>query len=1256
MPPNAPDGETRTSRIVGSVDFVRAKLPGAAASDDASSPSAALLTTVTGIRCSMPYTIKCASFAANPEEYDATSVPIRIEEIASNVFAECESKLSNFNANSEVNVVNGLGINDIHTCSDALSEVLMCSKELVKLTRGAFDPSVAPLLEYYEKMASRSRSSTSVSESSGSESNVATSETNNNTGDHVDVATIRRQRVVVDYWKSLLSAGFSNDPSDARVSRTVRRLLEVGQWSSAFSVGVVADNDKDGGGDLSTSTSSIKIRKKHVDARLDLSGIAKGWAVDKIADALPSPCYVEWGGDIKVRGKHPSGRPWFVAVPEPPTLLALRRRVAQAKRAGQVGPVFTLADEHRKEEEEDEPKGKEREYLAILELKDGEAVATSGDYEKVIERDGKLYSHVINPQLGRLLELNETTLAQAVVVAKSCMVADALATAAISKEDPPEARSMLDRFRTGYRTPVVDYLLYARYGPRIIRLSVPGIEAKSDRERRLQRHESATVIVVGSGLAGMSAAIEAADARAKVIILEKEPNTGGNSAKATSGISGWGTDTQAEQGVADEERMFERDTFRSGSKGQTDCSLVRTLSSKSADAIHWLRHRHGIPLTVLSQLGGHSALRTHRAPAVDGHPVPIGWKITKTLKDVIDIQYAGKIEVRCGMNVTKLLYHVGDNGRKTVTGVQVNGNESIEADGVVIATGGFGCCQSNDGLMGRFRPDLIGTATTNGAFAQGDGVVLGEALGAELIDMDKVQLHPTGIIDPKDPSNPTKFLAPEALRGSGGILVNSEGKRFVNELDLRSVVAAGIQNDCSNYKSDEYEGPPFAWCILSQQAQELFGKRAISFYRDTLCVFDECDNVKAICSLIGCKEEVLINTLLDYKEASKLGTCKQTHKDVFPSAITPESKDLVVARVTPSIHYTMGGLNINPAGEVQERVESIIGSHRHIRGLFAAGEVTGGVHGGNRLGGNSLLECVVFGRIAGQRAATVKHSEAVMFPRAQIDDGHTESNWVPVLLREVRNTDEKYGMNTREIRFNLHGSLQHSGMDIGQFIALRGQLDGETLMGYFSPITRPSDEGVIGILARSDEKGGPITRLLELSRPGSTFYMCAMGGLRLKFEPERIVFRGNEVRRIGLLAGGTGIAPMIQIIRAYGHYVRSHPGYLPSFQLNLIYAAEEMNDLAYMKILQTVRENIPRHFRFYVILNRPPLGWTEGVGFVERHDIVKHLIYPPTEGDLVVMCGPPVFEAAMRKCIGRLGFSREQWHSFAEGDNVSAHL
>ena len=313
-------------------------------------------------------------------------------------------------------MVNSLGIDEIHTMSGALKEVVLCSKEMVKLTRGAFDPCVAPLLHHYETMAGRPSSSAADSSNDGSshdhvrnssshslngskhDAHVQLSsitELPGNLGEddgadqEVDIETIRRQRHVVDYWRSLLSAGFAGDPSDARISRTVRRLLEVGQWHSAFSVGgvngnVMGDNNNEQQGRESrlgngegNSSEQYTIQKKHIDARMDLSGIAKGWAVDQIAESLPSPCWVEWGGDIKVRGKHPSSRPWIVAVPEPPKLSEIRMRVARAKKAGQKGPVYTLADEHIKDEDHNAGKGRMKEYLAVLELRDGEAVATS---------------------------------------------------------------------------------------------------------------------------------------------------------------------------------------------------------------------------------------------------------------------------------------------------------------------------------------------------------------------------------------------------------------------------------------------------------------------------------------------------------------------------------------------------------------------------------------------------------------------------------------------------------------------------------------------------------------------------------------------------------------------------------------------------------------------------------------------------------------------------------------------------------------
>lgn len=426
-----------------------------------------------------------------------------------------------------------------------------------------------------------------------------------------------------------------------------------------------------------------------------------------------------------------------------------------------------------------------------------------------------------------------------------------------------------------------------------------------------------------------SAAIAAADAGAKVILLEKEEKTGGNSAKATSGINGWATETQAEQGVCDDERLFERDTHRSGLGGTTNPSLVRTLSIQSAPAVHWLMHRFNIPLQVLSQLGGHAAKRTHRAPPDEqGRPVPIGFLIMKTMRSVIEGEYSDKIEIRCGSKVLRLLSS-DESDCKTVHGVVVehNGEKYEEyGDSVVVATGGFGCSQSPDGLMARFRSDLLGFATTNGNFAQGEGVSICEELGAELIDMDKVQLHPTGFINPKDPQNPTKvsfshymdlhsiricsqiyrkILAPEALRGSGGVLVNSSGERFVNELDLRSVVSKAILTHCDRYVSGNYTGPPFAYCILSKESQELFGFPALGFYKDKMGLFEECRDVSAVATLIGCKEEVLIETLRSYSNASKIGNCPHTKKNIFPADVSPESTDLIVGRITPSSKFLL---------------------------------------------------------------------------------------------------------------------------------------------------------------------------------------------------------------------------------------------------------------------------------------------------------------------------------------------------------------
>jgi len=1188
------DGEARASRVVGSASFSRPQMPPSEEEEEGEVQHQSNLVRREGTACAMPYSVQVVA----PEGCE-----LHMFKIMNEVFEMVEKTFSLHNVLSEICRINELEAVQEVVLSEAMKEVLKMAAEVSRVTRGAFEPAVAPLLQHYRFAAERFRKLHSHNEKEEEE---------------------EKGSKVIEVWKTLLARGFGEDGGDGNVSKKVDAMKEFCKFSS-----------------FRISQDGKTLKKTHSNAMLDLNGIAKGWGVDTIVKRISSEVdnvsgvFFDWAGDIKVFGTHPTGRPWRVVVFEPPPLDDLDRA---AENSVPENAMIRF------------PETDKRECLAVLELRSGQAVATSGDYEQAIWHKG-LFSHVLNPKTCRLSKLSAQNVSQAVVISSSCMVADALATAALAIGDPSQARIMLDPLRTGFHQPISDYILYAREGPRIIRLTVPGLESDVERAQRLkpllEAPEKPHVIVVGAGLAGMSAAIEAADAGAMVTVLERESRTGGNSAKATSGINGWGTETQARLGVADEERYFERDTFRSGrdSGGKCNDSLVRTLSTKSASAIHWLQHRFGLHLDALSQLGGHSVKRTHRIPPDEnGRPVPIGFTIMKTLAEAVDRDYKGRILTRTGCLVKDLVHEVHPTSRaKEVSGVVLEhkgSEETLQADAIVVATGGFGCDQSEDGLLMEFRHDLKGVPTTNGTFARGDGIKFGRRIGANLIDMDKVQLHPTGFIDPEDPHNPTKFLAPEAVRGSGGILVNQEGLRFVDELDLRSVVSKAIQQHCQCFPETEQR---FAFVLLSKEAQELFGLPALSFYK-AKGLFQDCADLEDCAKrIIGCDVDVLRQTIRDYREAIEAGYCKKTKKMVFPSSMSEVETNFIIARVTPSIHYCMGGLQISAAGEVQELLpKRVVGRRRHIRRLFAAGEVTGGVHGGNRLGGNSLLECVVFGRIAGERAATI--------------NGRSElsNEWVNVVMREIRNTDREFGKNTREIRFNLQGGLTASGLAVGQYIAIRGTLDGNTLQGYFSPVTRPSDEGVIGILCRFDQKGGPIYDLLDIIRPGSTLQMKACGGLALDFTQDGIYIRktGRRVRRLGLLAGGTGVAPMVQLCREYVHHTQviKNRDELVPLGLNLLFAAEEEDDLAFYKVFEDLKANFPEHFRFYTILNKPPLGWTEGVGFVKPKNIKKHIFFPPADDQLIVICGPPVFEQVMVKTLNDLGFSDHHFYSYSQED------
>ncbi|KAF2713516.1 Flavocytochrome c [Pleomassaria siparia CBS 279.74] len=448
-------------------------------------------------------------------------------------------------------------------------------------------------------------------------------------------------------------------------------------------------------------------------------------------------------------------------------------------------------------------------------------------------------------------------------------------------------------------------------------------------------------IVVGSGLAGLTAASQLIQRNISVRLLERAAKPGGNSIKASSGINGAPTKYQSLP-----DSTFLADTISSAGAAMANMTsqredLIGTLTSSSSAAIAWLTETHGVDLSRVAQLGGHTHPRTHRGSG----SVPPGFSIISALLTSLKASPLFQIQTSC--TVTKII-RTGSR----VTGVEYSGEDRVlkELHGpVIFASGGFG--GDATGLLAQFRPDLAGFPSTNDPRPGSQPLLT--AIGAQVIDMELVQVHPTGFIDPADPSSPVKFLAAELLRGEGGILMRG-GQRFVNEMDTREHVTNAIIDTVPTVTL------PKQWNIQIVLDEGVYNaaKSHVDFYifkglikKTTI---GDLEDIDALASIRAYARAVM------GKELDKFGRSSFAHWTLE----TPLPESVVyVGSVTPVVHFTMGGVSISAKSEVLD----VKGDH--IEGLWAAGEVTGGVHGGNRLGGSSLLECVVFGRIAGDQCA-----------------------------------------------------------------------------------------------------------------------------------------------------------------------------------------------------------------------------------------------------------------------------------------------
>ncbi|RIA79797.1 fumarate reductase [Glomus cerebriforme] len=455
---------------------------------------------------------------------------------------------------------------------------------------------------------------------------------------------------------------------------------------------------------------------------------------------------------------------------------------------------------------------------------------------------------------------------------------------------------------------------------------------------------SVQVIVVGGGLSGLSAAHTVLEHGGNVLVIDKNSFFGGNSTKATSGINGALTKTQISLGIPDSAAIFEADTTRSA-RDLARPDLIKVLTGNSASAVEWLQDKFNLDLSLVSRLGGHSHPRTHRGKEMFPG-MTITYALMERLEEIAEKQ-PNRARIIKKARATKLIKE-----GEEVIGVEYekDGQTLKEYGPVVLATGGYAADFTEDSLLKKYRPDIYDLPTTNGDHCTGDGHKMVLAIGGKAIDLEKVQVHPTGLVDPKDPDSKIKFLAAEALRGVGGLLLNAEGKRFCDELGHRDYVTGEM------WKT---KGP--VRLVLNSKASKEIEWHCKHYAGRGL--MKKINSGEELAKEIGVPLSQLKATFDDYNDIVS-GKKKDPYgKKFFHNGPFLTNDNFNVSLMAPVLHYTMGGVEVSPDSEVKDT------QGKAISGLYASGEIAGGVHGANRLGGSSLLGCVVFGRVAGDSAS-----------------------------------------------------------------------------------------------------------------------------------------------------------------------------------------------------------------------------------------------------------------------------------------------
>ena len=500
----------------------------------------------------------------------------------------------------------------------------------------------------------------------------------------------------------------------------------------------------------------------------------------------------------------------------------------------------------------------------------------------------------------------------------------------------------------------------------------------SNAEPAKDQNLEADVVVIGAGGAGMISAITAADLGKSVVILESQAMVGGNSIRATGGMNAaatkWQNENSFEEGAGVEktlataaEKYSDNDTITAlaekvkeqyaayqanpegyfdsvelmeldtmvGGKGKNDPSLVKVLAEQSAPAIDYLE-KLGMTIHNVGSFGGASVKRIHRPVDENGKVIAVGSYMIPILEE--NLNKRDKITLLTSVTAEEITK--SEDGK--ISGVKAKGSSGnsveVKAPVVIVATGGFA---ANMEMVEKYQPSLKGYMSTNAPGALGQGITMAEAIGADTVDMDQIQIHPT--VTTND-----AHLITEGLRGDGAILVNQEGLRFTDEVGTRDAVS----------KAEIEQTNSQVYLVIDNKMVE---KSAViqGYIKSGYTVSGE--DAQSLAKAMGVPEEAFEKTLSEWNESVAKKEDAAFGRTSFAAPL--DTAPFYAIKVTPGVHHTMGGLRINGVTEVLDKAGNA------IPGLFAAGEVTGGVHGANRLGGNAVADFSVFGKIAGESAA-----------------------------------------------------------------------------------------------------------------------------------------------------------------------------------------------------------------------------------------------------------------------------------------------